>query len=155
MGIPSNSTMLYGHVEKPEHRVDHLLRLRDLQDEIGGFVAHVPLPYLSGGNELFSEIIPPNGALDIRQIALARLMLDNIPHIKAYWRALGMKTAQVALRSGADDLEGTIGRERVMESAGTDAPSSLSVHSLESLIRQAGLEPYRRDSFHRPLEAAS
>ena len=119
--IPSNSTMLYGHIEASEDRVDHLLRLRQLQDETGGFVAHVPLPYLPVKSAHFVGA-QPNGILDLRQIALARLMLDNIPHIKAYWRALGTKTAQVALRAGADDLDGTVLREKVMESAGSDAP---------------------------------
>jgi aminodeoxyfutalosine synthase len=152
MGIPTNSTMLYGHVERDEHRVDHLLRLRELQDETGGFVAHVPLPYLRGGNALAGVAPPPNGALDLRQIALARLMLDNFAHIKAYWRALGTGTAQVALRAGADDLDGTVSREEVMHEAGSDAPRSLSSARMEALISEAGLSPYRRDALHMPLK---
>jgi len=152
LGIPSNSTMLYGHVEKAEHRVDHLLRLRKLQDETGGFVAHVPLPYLRGANELATVAGPPDGSLDLRQVALARLLLDNVPHVKAYWRALGVRMAQAALRAGADDLDGSIAREDVMHEAGSDAPRSLTADRLERLISGAGLEPYRRDSMHRPIK---
>ena len=155
LGIPSNTTMLYGHVEKPEHRVDHLLRLRELQDEAegsAGVIAHIPLPYLPGGTDLGETAGAPNGSLDLRQTALARLMLDNIPHIKAYWRALGIRMAQAALTAGADDLDGTVGREEVMHEAGSDAPRSLAPQYFESIIRGAGLEPYRRDSFHRPVK---
>jgi len=154
MAMPTNCTMLYGHIEKAEHRVDHLLRLRELQDETDGFVAYIPLPYLRGANRLADEAGPPDGTLDIRQVAIARLLLDNIPHVKAYWRALGTGMAQVALRSGADDLDGTIQSEDIMHVAGSDAPRNLTSERLERLIRQAGLEPYRRDSFHRPVVEA-
>jgi aminodeoxyfutalosine synthase len=153
IGIPSNSTMLYGHIESAEDRVDHLLRLRALQDETNGFVAHIPLPYIKAEGT-FPDTMP-NGVLDLRQIALARLMLDNVPHIKAYWRALGLRTAQVALRAGADDLDGTVIHEQVMEAAGSAAPRALSSDRLRSFIVEAGLDPCRRDSFHRPLEVTS
>jgi aminodeoxyfutalosine synthase len=150
LGIPSNSTMLYGHIESAEDRVDHLMLLRDLQNETGGFIAHIPLPYLPVRSS-DSPVGRSTGLMDLRQIALARLMLDNVPHIKAYWRALGVKTAQVALRAGADDLDGTVYREKVMESAGSGAPTFLTPEQMEQIIRHAGLEPYHRDSFHKPL----
>ena len=150
-GIPTNCTMLYGHIEKAEHRIDHLLRLRELQDETGRFVAYIPLPYLKGANELASDAGPPDGTLDIRQVAIARMLLDNIPHIKAYWRALGIRMAQAALLAGADDLDGTIEKEDIMHVAGSDAPRSLTSGEIERIISKAGLEPYRRDSFHNPV----
>ena len=152
LGIPSNCTMLHGHVEGPEHRVDHLLRLRVLQDETGGFVAHVILPYLHGNNALSDQASPPSGFLDLRQISIARLLLDNIKHIKSYWRVLGPKLAQMGLRAGADDLDGTIVYEEVMHRAGIDAPLQLMPEQLEDMIREVGLTPFRRDSLHRPIE---
>jgi aminodeoxyfutalosine synthase len=152
MGIPTNCTMLYGHVENAEHRIDHLLRLRELQDETGGFVAYIPLPYLKGANKLADEAGPPDGTLDIRQVAIGRLILDNVPHIKAYWRALGIRMAQVALLAGADDLDGTVEKEDIMHVAGSDAPRSLTSKRLQRIITEAGLEPYRRDSFHNPVQ---
>jgi aminodeoxyfutalosine synthase len=153
LGIPSNSTMLYGHMETAEDRVEHLIRLRALQDETGGFVAHIPLPYLPITSADFQATLS-TGLMDLHQIALARLMLDNVKHVKSYWRALGVKTATVALRAGADDLDGTVYREKVMESAGSDAPAWLEPSEMERLILQAGLRPYRRDSFHRLLEGS-
>ena len=154
LGIPTNSTMLHGHIESPEHRVDHLLKLRELQDETGGFVAHIPLPYLHGNNELKDIAALPNGVLDIKQVAMARLILDNVPHIKAYWRAMGIRSAQLGLRAGADDLDGTVGREDIMHDAGSDAPRALTRDRMETIIKEAGLRPYRRDAFHNPLEEA-
>jgi aminodeoxyfutalosine synthase len=155
LGIPSNTTMLYGHIEKPGHRIEHLIRLRILQDKTRGIVAHIPLPYLRGGNELARDAHPVDGSLDIRQIAIARLMLDNIPHIKAYWRALGVRLAQVGLRAGADDIDGTVSREDIMHEAGSEAPRGLSLLKLKQIIKGAGLEPYRRNSFHEVIEEVS
>ncbi|HEX9745172.1 MAG TPA: CofH family radical SAM protein [bacterium] len=152
LGIASNCTMLHGHIEGPEHRVDHLMRLRNLQDETGGFIAHVILPYLHGSNDLNKVSAPPDGINDIRQIALARLILDNIQHIKSYWRVLGPKLAQIGLRAGADDLDGTIVYEEVMLRAGIDAPLQMGPEQLEDMIREVGLEPFRRNSLHRPIE---
>ncbi len=152
LGIPSNTTMLYGHIEAPEHRIDHLLRLRDLQDETNGIIAHIPLPYLHGANELSERAHPQSGILDLKVMAISRLLLDNVPHIKSYWRALGIRMAQVALRAGADDMDGTIGQEEIMHEAGSDAPRSLGPDHLEQIIKDAGLEPYRRDALHRPIE---
>jgi aminodeoxyfutalosine synthase len=156
MGIPSNSTMLYGHIEKPEHRIDHLIKLRELQDETNGFVAHIPLPYLAGNNALTGENdYGMDGNLDIRETAVARLMLDNIPHIKAYWPALGLRMAQVALRAGADDLDGTVCSEDIMHEAGSDEPRGLTLLKLRQVIKGAGLEPYRRNAFHEVIEEVS
>jgi len=149
LGISTNSTMLHGHIEKPSHRIDHLLSLRNLQDETGGFIAHIPLPYLQGNNELSELAMPQNGLLDLRQIAIARLILDNIPHIKAYWRVLGIRMAQAGLMSGADDIDGTIGREDVMHDAGSSAPRSMSPKRLAQIIENTSLNAYRRDALHR------
>jgi aminodeoxyfutalosine synthase len=146
LGIPSNSTMLYGYIEKPEHRIAHLVRLRELQDKTGGFIAHVPLPYIKPGSAI------RNGVLDLRQTAIARLMLDNFPHIKIYWKALGLKVAQVGLLCGADDIDGTIVMEKVMTSSGSDSPQKLSSDELRRIITAAGLKPIRRDAFHKPME---
>jgi len=153
LGLKSNSTMLHGHIEGAKNRIDHLLRLRDLQDETGGFIAHIPLPYLPGSNELAAKAPAVSGLMDIRQIAIARLMLDNVKHIKAYWRVYGIKMAQVALRAGANDLDGTIGREDIMHEAGSDAPRCLSEGGMKKIIREAGFEPYRRDSLHVPIQS--
>lgn len=150
LGISTNSTMLHGHIEKPGHRIDHLLRLRQLQDETSGIIAHIPLPYLPSSNSLSGAATHRNGLLDLRQVAIARLMLDNIPHIKAYWRALGLRLAQVALNAGADDIDGTVGREDVMHEAGSIAPRSIDHDHIMTIITNAGLEPFRRDAFHNP-----
>ena len=153
LGLRSNSTMLHGHIEGSGDRIDHLLRLRKLQDETGGFVAHIPLPYLHGSNELAERTYALSGLMDVRQVAVARLMLDNVTNIKAYWRVFGVKLAQVCLRAGANDLDGTVSREDIMHEAGSDAPRSLTPQVMEKLIRDAGFEPFRRDSFHAPIDA--
>jgi len=150
LGILSNATMLYGHIETPEERADHLLRLRALQDETGGFVSFVPLPFQPRNNEL-GKVVPyfTTGLDDLRTIAASCLILDNFEHIKAYWVMLGVKMAQVALNFGADDLDGTVTEERVAHQAGALSPQSLSEHELINVIRGAGCEPVRRDSLTR------
>ena len=115
-------------------------------------IAHIPLPYLPGANELAPRAPALSGLMDIRQVAVARLILDNIPNIKAYWRVLGTKLAQVCLKAGANDLDGTIGREDIMHEAGSDAPRSLSQERMEKIIKEAGFNPVRRDSLHRPFD---
>ncbi|HEX6861168.1 MAG TPA: aminofutalosine synthase MqnE, partial [Thermoanaerobaculia bacterium] len=125
MGIKSNCTMLYGHVERPEHRVDHLMRLRNLQDETGGFNAFIPLAYHPENNYLGLKY-HTTGQDDLRHIATARLVLDNIPHIKAYWVMITPKLAQVALRFGADDLDGTVVEEKIYHMAGAGTAQQLS-----------------------------
>lgn len=149
LGLNSNATMLYGHIDKPIHRIDHLLRLRELQDETGGFQTFIPLAF-HPDNSRMDAIPKPSGVMDLKQIAIARLMLDNFPHIKAYWVMLGIKTAQIALSFGADDLDGTVVHETIYHEAGAETPQELSVVAIERLIREAGRDPIERDTlYHR------
>ena len=150
-GLRSNCTLLYGHVETVEDRVDHLIRLRALQDETGGFQAFIPLAFHPAASAM-SEIPGPTGVDDLKVIAVARLMLDNIPHIKAYWISLGIKTAQVAQAFGADDLDGTVVEETIHHMAGSAAPQSLGVRDIERLIVEAGRTPVQRDSLYREID---
>ncbi len=150
LGLRSNATMLYGHLETPEQRIDHLVRLRELQDETGGFQAFIPLAFHPDGTRL-AELVPsrPSGLVDLRVMAVSRLVLDNFDHIKAYWISLGVGTAQVALAYGADDLDGTVRHESIHHEAGSQAPESLGVEELCGLIREAGREPVERDTLYR------
>ncbi len=148
MGIKSNCTMLYGHIEKPFHRIDHLIRLRGLQDETGGFQTFIPLAFHPENTGL-SHIKKPTAMMDLRTMAISRLMLDNVPHIKAYWIMLGIGTAQTALSYGADDLDGTVRHELIYHDAGATTPQLLSVQRLEELIRETGREPIERDTIYR------
>ena len=154
MGGRSTCTMLYGHIETVEERVDHLLRLRALQDETGGFTAFIPLAFQAGNNRL-SSLPPPTAQTDLRVHAVARLLLDNVDHIKAYWVMTGLKMAQILLSFGADDLDGTVVEERVVHMAGADSPPGVSENDLRILIREAGREPVRRDSLYRSLEGVN
>src|SRR5437764_6371452 len=150
LGLRSNATMLYGHIEEPRHRIDHLIRLRELQDETGGFQTFIPLAFHPDNTKL--EHIPKaGGVMDLRMMAIARLMLDNFAHIKAYWVMLGIKTAQVALSFGADDLDGTVVHEKIYHDAGSDSPQELSVEQIERLILEAGREPIERDTLYRRI----
>ncbi len=150
MGGRSTCTMLYGHVETPAQRVDHLLRLRALQDETGGFTGFIPLPFQPEDNAL--SHLPRCSALeDLRNLAVSRVVLDNIPHVTAYWIGLGLPLAQTALGYGADDLHGTIMEERIFHMAGADTPQAATVARLERLIREAGREPAQRDSHYRVI----
>ncbi len=151
MGIPSNCTMLYGHVETPEERVDHLLALRKLQEHTNGFQCFIPLAFHPQNTRL-SNLPPTSGRLDLQTMALARLVLDNISHIKAYWIMLGEKIAQIAQLFGADDLDGTVVDERITWAAGGTAGKGLSRSRLEALIREAGRIPTLRDTLYRALE---
>jgi len=148
-GLVTNCTMLYGHVETPEERVDHLLALRELQDETGGFQCFIPLAFHPENTQL-SHLPPTGGILDLQTIALSRLVLDNIPHIKAYWVMLGEKIAQVAQLFGADDMDGTIVDERITWAAGGTAGKGMSRRRLEHLIREAGRVPLERDTLYNP-----
>jgi aminodeoxyfutalosine synthase len=150
LGLKSNCTMLYGTVETIEERVEHLLRLRALQAESGGFQAFIPLAFHPENNAL-GHLPAPTAIDDLRTVAVARLVLDNIPHIKAYWVSLGLKTAQTALWFGADDLDGTVQEERVYHHAGARTPHALSPAQLVRLIREAGREPVERDTLYRAL----
>jgi aminodeoxyfutalosine synthase len=151
-GLTSNCTMLYGHVEEPEDRVDHLLALRRLQDESGGFQCFIPLAFHPANTEL-DHLPPTGGRLDLQTVALARLLLDNVPHVKAYWIMLGEKVAQLAQHFGANDLDGTIVDERITRAAGGSAGIGISRRRLEFLIREAGRTPVLRDTLYRELEA--
>lgn len=154
LGIRSNCTMLYGHIEEPLHRIDHLIRLRELQDETGGLQTYIPLSFHPENNKLGAEynIKKPSGLMDLRQIAVARLMLDNIDHIKAYWIMLGIATAQVSLSYGADDIDGTVRHELIYHDAGATTPEVMSVADIEAVIREAGRDPIERDTLYHRVE---
>ncbi len=151
LGLKSNCTMLYGHIESDEDRVDHLSRLRALQDETHGFVTFIPLAF-HPDNTALHHIPKTTGFLDIKNIAVARLMLDNIPHIKAYWVMMTPRIAQIALRFGADDIDGTIVEERIYHDAGATTSQNLRRGDLLRLIRAAGREPVERDTLYRPVQ---
>jgi aminodeoxyfutalosine synthase len=150
MGLRSNCTMLYGHLEGPEHRVDHVLRLRALQDETGGFNTFIPLAFHPANTQL-SHLPGPTGMLDMRVMAVSRLLLDNVPHVKAYWIMLGTKAAQAALAFGADDMDGTVVEERIVHMAGATSPEELTVADLRRLIEETGREPRERDTLYNPV----
>jgi aminodeoxyfutalosine synthase len=154
LGIYSNATMLYGHVERPEHKVDHLLQLRALQDETGGFNAFIPLAYHPENNYMGLKY-HTTGTEDLRHIATARLVLDNILHIKAYWVMVTPKLAQVALRFGADDLDGTIVEEKIYHMAGAGTSQQLTRPELERIVREAGFVPVERDTLYNPMAPMS
>jgi aminodeoxyfutalosine synthase len=150
LGFKSNATMLYGHIEDDEDRVDHLLRLRALQDETGGFQAFIPLAFHPANTSL-AHLPTTSGMSDLKQIAVARLVLDNFPHVKAYWQMMTAKMAQIALRFGADDLDGTVIEEKIYHDAGATTPQGLRRQELVRLIREAGREPVERDTLYRPV----
>ena len=150
LGLRSNCTMLYGNIETEEDRVDHLLRLRALQDETGGFQTFIPLAF-HPENTALRHIPKTTGFDDIRAIAVARLMLDNIEHIKAYWVMMTPQIAQIAQRFGADDLDGTIVEEHIYHDAGATTSQGLRRGELLRLIRAAGREPFERDTLYRPV----
>ena len=149
-GIPTNATMLYGHIETLEERVDHLVALRELQDRTGGFSAFIPLAFHSK-NTALSHLPATTAVDDLKNIAIARLLLDNFDHIKAYWVMIGEKLAQVALNYGADDLDGTIIEERITHEAGATSAKGLTRDDMERMIRDAGFLPVERDTFYNAL----
>lgn len=148
--ITSNATMLYGHIETIEERVDHLVRLRNLQDKTGGFSAFIPLAFHSKNTKL-SQIPATTAFDDLKNVAAARLMLDNFDHIKAYWVMIGEKVAQVALSFGADDLDGTIIEEKITHMAGAKSAKGLTRERIKHLISSAGFTPVERNSFYNPV----
>jgi len=150
LGLRSNCTMLYGHIESAEERVDHLVRLRALQDETGGFQCFIPLAFHPAHTRL-DHLAPTTGKLDLQTVALSRLVLDNIPHVKAYWIMLGAKAAQVALHFGADDLDGTVVDERITLAAGGEAGAGMARRDLEHLIREARRVPVERTTLYQPV----
>ena len=151
LGMRSNATMLYGHVENDEDRVDHLLRLRGLQDETGGFQTFIPLAF-HPDNTALDHLPKTSGLTDIRQIAVGRLMLDNFSHIKAYWQMMSAKIAQIALRFGADDIDGTVIEEKIYHDAGAETPQGMRRADLVRLITEAGRVPVERDTLYRAVE---
>jgi aminodeoxyfutalosine synthase len=152
LGIPTHCTMLYGHVETYEERVDHLLRLRDLQDETGGFLAFIPLAF-HPENTVFERRgwRHTTGADDLKMIAVSRLLLDNIPNIKAYWIMMGMPMAQLALHFGANDVQGTVVREQIFQAAGASAGTEQKIGELVRVIRAAGRIPVQRDTLYNEV----
>jgi aminodeoxyfutalosine synthase len=150
LGLKTNCTMLYGHIETEEDRVDHLIKLRELQDETGGFQTFIPLAFHPDNTPL-QHLPKTTGMLDIKQIAVSRLVLDNFPHIKSYWQMMTAKIAQISLRFGADDMDGTVIEEKIYHDAGATTPQGMRREELERLIRAAGREPIERDTLYRPV----
>jgi aminodeoxyfutalosine synthase len=151
LGGKSNATMLYGHIERPEHRIDHMVKLRNLQDRTGGFQTFIPLAFHPTNNPLGKDIPKPSGMMDLRVMALSRVMLDNFPHIKAYWQMLTVKVAQLAQSYGADDIDGTVVHETIYHAAGSDSPQELTVRDLRRLIEEAGRVPVERDTLYHEV----
>jgi aminodeoxyfutalosine synthase len=147
LGLNTNATMLYGHIETLEERVDHLVRLRAAQDETQGFLAFIPLAFHPQNTGL-SELAGPSAIDDLKTLAVSRLMLDNIPHIKAFWIMLGAKLSQISLCFGVDDVDGTVMEERITHMAGAQTPQGLTRKQLRALIREAGCEPVERDTLY-------
>ena len=147
LGMRTNVTMLYGHIETHEERVDHMLRARALQDETAGFQAFIPLAFHPDNNQM-RKLPAPTAAETLRVHAVARLMLDNVPHIKAFWIATGVETAQTALWFGVDDLDGTVQEEQIYHMAGARTPEALTTEDISGLIRVAGRDPIERDTLY-------
>ena len=147
LGMRSNVTMLYGHIETFEERVDHMLRARALQDDTGGFQAFIPLAFHPDNNQM-RKLPAPTASDSLRVHAVARLMCDNIPHVKAFWIATGIEVAQTSLWFGVDDLDGTVQEEKIYHMAGSSTPEGMTTAALTRLVRAAGREPLERDTFY-------
>jgi aminodeoxyfutalosine synthase len=154
LGLRTNVTMLYGHIETMAERVDHLLRIRALQDESGGFQAFIPLAFHPDNNQM-RKLPAPSATDTLRVIAVSRLLLDNVAHIKAFWIATGVDVAQIAQWYGANDLDGTVQEERIYHMAGSRTPEALSTADIRRLVLTAGREPVERDTLYRVLEPAT
>lgn len=152
-GLHSTATMLYGHIESSEDRVDHLIQLRKLQDQTKGFQTFIPLAFHPANTELgkMVEWDETSGFMDLKNIAVSRLILDNFPHIKAYWIMMSPRVAQIALRFGADDLDGTVAEEKIYHDAGARTPQVMTRQQIIRLIKEAGFEPFERDTLYRPV----
>jgi len=153
LGIKTNATMLYGHVETTEERVDHLLRLREQQDKSGGFITFVPLSYQTGTTKLVPRQTPPTD--DLRTIAASRLLLDNFPHIEAYWVMIGEATASLALHFGASDVNGTLEDEKIAHMAQAASPAGLATEQILRMVRDAGKIPVERDALYNVVKVWS
>ena len=152
LGMRSNVTMLYGHIETPTERIDHMLQARALQDETGGFQAFIPLAFHPDNNQM-RKLPAPTAADSLRVHAVARLMLDNIPHVKAFWIATGLEVAQTSLWFGVDDLDGTIQEERIYHMAGAPTPEAMTPEQISTLIRDAGRRPVERDTLYNVVSS--
>jgi aminodeoxyfutalosine synthase len=153
LGIKTNATMLYGHVETMEERVDHLLRLREQQDKSGGFITFIPLSYQTGTTKLVPRQTPPTD--DLRTIATSRLLLDNFPHIEAYWVMIGEATASLALHFGASDVNGTLEDEKIAHMAQAASPAGLATDQILRMVRDAGKIPVERDALYNVVKVWS
>ncbi len=154
LGMRTNVTMLYGHIETIDERVDHMLQVRALQDETHGFQAFIPLAFHPDNNQM-RKLPPPSASDTLRVHAVGRLLLDNVDHIKAYWISSGVEVSQTALWFGADDLDGTVQEETIYHQAGARTPFALSTHEIETLIRDAGREPIERDTLYNVVRVPS
>lgn len=152
LGLKSNATLLYGHIETAVDKVGHLKMIRDLQDEDSGFQTFIPLAFHPENTEL-DFCLPTTGMTDLKEIAIARIYLDNIPHIKVYWIMTGIRIAQLALGFGADDIDGTVVQERIVHMAGATSPQEMTVAELKKLIVEAGRVPVERDTLYNTREA--
>ena len=144
--------MLYGHIETPTERIDHMLQARALQDETGGLQAFIPLAFHPDNNQM-KKLPPPTAADSLRVHAVARLMLDNIPHVKAFWIATGLEVAQTSLWFGVDDLDGTVQEERIYHMAGAPTPEAMTPQQISALIREAGRHPVERDTLYNVVSS--
>ncbi len=153
LGLPTNATMLYGHIETLEERLDHMLRLRELQDETGGFLSFIPLAFQPDNNQLAAELGTRHttGIDDLRNLAVARLMLDNFPHVKGYWIMITPELTQVALSAGISDIDGTIKDEKIAHASGAVTERGMTEDELVRLVRTAGRVPVRRDALYNEL----
>ncbi len=152
IGLNSNATMLYGHIESAEDRVDHLIKLRNLQDQTNGFLTFIPLAF-HPKNTKYGDLPRTSGQMDLRMIAMSRLMLDNFPHIKAFWIMIGEKIAQVSLSFGADDMDGTVMEEKITHSAGAETNEMIAKNRIERLIIEAGRTPVERDTIYNVVSS--
>jgi aminodeoxyfutalosine synthase len=150
LGMRTNTTMLYGHIETAAERVDHMLRVRALQDDTGGLQAFIPLAFHPDNNQM-RKLPAPTAAETLRVLAVSRLLLDNVPHVKAYWIATGVEVAQIALWYGVDDLDGTVQEERIYHMAGARTPEAMSTGDIRRLIRAAGRDPVERDTLYNVI----
>jgi len=152
LGIATNCTMLYGHIETAEERVDHLIRLREQQDKTGGFLAFIPLAFHPANTEL-SDLPSTTGFDDLKTLAISRLMLDNIPHVKSFWIMVGLKVAQISTFFGVDDIDGTVVEERITHMAGATTPEALSKDDLVAMIAETGHVAVERDTLYRVVRS--
>jgi aminodeoxyfutalosine synthase len=151
LGLKSNATMLYGHVESVEERIDHLLALRALQDETNGFQSFIPLPFHPQNTQL-PDFKKPTAFENLKMLSISRLVLDNFPHVKAFWIMLGLKVAQLSLLFGVDDLDGTVVEEKITHSAGAETEQSISRDALLAFIESAGRVPVERDTLYNTIK---